>query len=230
MRDAVRDAQAADVRAGRQEPQHRLRRRRSRRGRRGRALRVCSSTRANAAAPAAGCSSKRRVHDEFVERMLRVMNENREVGDPFDPDDRARPAGRPGAVRQDHALHRRRAKRRAPSASRGGKRVGDRGYFIEPTLFADVTDDMAIARDEIFGPVMSRPEVQGHRRGHRAGQQHALRPGRRRLDARHRQGPSLGRQESGRHRVGQLLRRVRRRRPVRRLQDVRHGPRTRRKA
>ncbi len=29
------------------------------------------------------------------------------------------------------------------------------GYFIEPTLFADVKDDMAIARDEIFGPVMS---------------------------------------------------------------------------
>lgn len=37
----------------------------------------------------------------------------------------------------------------------GGKRFGDRGYFIEPTVFADVTDDMTIAREEIFGPVMS---------------------------------------------------------------------------
>ena len=37
----------------------------------------------------------------------------------------------------------------------GGKRSGDRGYFIEPTVFTDVQDDMAIARDEIFGPVMS---------------------------------------------------------------------------
>jgi aldehyde dehydrogenase (NAD+) len=37
----------------------------------------------------------------------------------------------------------------------GGNRVGDRGYFIEPTVFADVQDDMQIAREEIFGPVMS---------------------------------------------------------------------------
>ena len=37
----------------------------------------------------------------------------------------------------------------------GGERVGDRGYFIAPTVFADVQDDMKIAREEIFGPVMS---------------------------------------------------------------------------
>merc|ERR1719221_914167 len=36
----------------------------------------------------------------------------------------------------------------------GGNRVGETGYFIEPTVFADVTDDMTIAREEIFGPVM----------------------------------------------------------------------------
>jgi aldehyde dehydrogenase (NAD+) len=33
--------------------------------------------------------------------------------------------------------------------------VGDRGYFIEPTLFTNVKDEMRIARDEIFGPVLS---------------------------------------------------------------------------
>ncbi len=37
----------------------------------------------------------------------------------------------------------------------GGERVGDRGYFVEPTVFADVQDDMKIAQEEIFGPVMS---------------------------------------------------------------------------
>lgn len=37
----------------------------------------------------------------------------------------------------------------------GGQRVGGKGYFIEPTVFADVKDDMKIAREEIFGPVMS---------------------------------------------------------------------------
>lgn len=31
----------------------------------------------------------------------------------------------------------------------GGKRVGDKGYYIEPTVFADVTDDMTIAKEEV---------------------------------------------------------------------------------
>jgi len=37
----------------------------------------------------------------------------------------------------------------------GGARFGDRGYYIQPTVFSDVTDDMTIAKEEIFGPVMS---------------------------------------------------------------------------
>jgi aldehyde dehydrogenase (NAD+) len=37
----------------------------------------------------------------------------------------------------------------------GGRRAGERGYFVEPTIFDNVKDDMAIARDEIFGPVVS---------------------------------------------------------------------------
>ena len=37
----------------------------------------------------------------------------------------------------------------------GGKRLNKNGFYIGPTVFADVTDDMTIAREEIFGPVMS---------------------------------------------------------------------------
>lgn len=37
----------------------------------------------------------------------------------------------------------------------GGARKGDKGFFVEPTIFADVEDDMTISREEIFGPVMS---------------------------------------------------------------------------
>jgi aldehyde dehydrogenase (NAD+) len=37
----------------------------------------------------------------------------------------------------------------------GGSRVGQKGYFIEPTIFTDVNDEMKIAREEIFGPVMN---------------------------------------------------------------------------
>ena len=35
----------------------------------------------------------------------------------------------------------------------GGKRWGDQGYYIEPTLFTGVKNDMRIAKEEIFGPV-----------------------------------------------------------------------------
>jgi aldehyde dehydrogenase (NAD+) len=37
----------------------------------------------------------------------------------------------------------------------GGGRAGEKGYFVEPTVFGDVTDGMTIAKEEIFGPVMS---------------------------------------------------------------------------
>ncbi|XP_075974915.1 aldehyde dehydrogenase X, mitochondrial-like [Anticarsia gemmatalis] len=37
----------------------------------------------------------------------------------------------------------------------GGDRQGNKGYYIQPTVFADVQDNMKIAREEIFGPVQS---------------------------------------------------------------------------
>lgn len=37
----------------------------------------------------------------------------------------------------------------------GGKRVGEGGYFVEPTVFTGVKDDMTIAKEEIFGPVVA---------------------------------------------------------------------------
>jgi len=37
----------------------------------------------------------------------------------------------------------------------GGNRIAGNGYYIEPTVFADVTDSMTIAKEEIFGPVMA---------------------------------------------------------------------------
>ena len=164
MRDAAEHAQARHARAGRQEPQHRLRRRRSRRGRRRLALRPVLQPgpmllrRQPAVRRGEGPRQVRR-------EAASAMNKSRKLGDPFDPDDRARPAGRPGPVRQDHGLHRRRARRKGAKCLTGGERVGDRGYFIKPTIFADVKDDMTIAQDEIFGPVMSGAQVQGRRRG-----------------------------------------------------------------
>lgn len=37
----------------------------------------------------------------------------------------------------------------------GGEKAQEQGYFVSPTIFADVKDDMTIAKEEIFGPVIS---------------------------------------------------------------------------
>ncbi|MMZ58087.1 NAD/NADP-dependent betaine aldehyde dehydrogenase [compost metagenome] len=37
----------------------------------------------------------------------------------------------------------------------GGGKAFEKGYFVQPTIFADVTDDMTIAKEEIFGPVVA---------------------------------------------------------------------------
>ena len=34
-------------------------------------------------------------------------------------------------------------------------RVGTKGHYVQPTVFAGVTDNMVIAQEEIFGPVMA---------------------------------------------------------------------------
>lgn len=46
-------------------------------------------------------------------------------------------------------------KRDGATLQTGGARVGNKGFFCEPTVFSDVTDEMTIAKEEIFGPVMS---------------------------------------------------------------------------
>lgn len=37
----------------------------------------------------------------------------------------------------------------------GGERIGEKGYFIRPTIFYDVKEDMRIVKEEIFGPVVT---------------------------------------------------------------------------
>ncbi|KAL3529561.1 hypothetical protein ACH5RR_008883 [Cinchona calisaya] len=43
----------------------------------------------------------------------------------------------------------------------GGERIGSKGFFIQPTVFSNVKDDMLIAKDEIFGPVQSILKFKG---------------------------------------------------------------------
>ncbi|KAK0342474.1 aldehyde dehydrogenase (NAD(P)(+)) ald5, partial [Friedmanniomyces endolithicus] len=43
----------------------------------------------------------------------------------------------------------------SPADEVGGERGGDKGYFIEPTVFSNVSEEMSIMQEEIFGPVYS---------------------------------------------------------------------------
>ena len=94
-----------------------------------------------------------KVHDKFVDKLV-SMNRARKLGDPLDPATEQGPQVDQAQFDKIMEYIDRGTKEGAKCLS-GGKRFGDRGYFIEPTLFGEVRDDMAIAKDEIFGPVLS---------------------------------------------------------------------------
>jgi aldehyde dehydrogenase (NAD+) len=94
-----------------------------------------------------------RVYDKFVDKLA-SMNRGRKLGDPFDPDTEQGP--QVDQAQFDKIMrYIELGKQEGAQCVSGGKRFGERGYYIEPTLFADVSDDMSIAREEIFGPVLS---------------------------------------------------------------------------
>lgn len=94
-----------------------------------------------------------KIYDEFVNRSVEAARQ-RIVGDPFDPNTQQGPQ-----VDQEQfnrvMSYIEAGQREGAQMLYGGDRVGDRGYFITPTVFADVRDEMKIAQEEIFGPVMS---------------------------------------------------------------------------
>jgi aldehyde dehydrogenase (NAD+) len=92
------------------------------------------------------------IYDEFIRRSTEAAAA-RTVGDPFSSKTDQGPQVDKGQF--DKILNYIEiGKKEGARLLTGGKRVGNKGYFIEPTVFADVTDDMTIAREEIFGPVM----------------------------------------------------------------------------
>lgn len=92
-------------------------------------------------------------YDEFVAKSVEKAR-NRSVGDPFDSNTQQGPQ-----IDQDQfdkvMSYIESGMREGASMKCGGQRVGDRGFFIQPTVFADVDNNMKIAQEEIFGPVMT---------------------------------------------------------------------------
>jgi len=92
-------------------------------------------------------------YDEFVERSV-ARAKKRTVGDPLDP------ATEQGPQVDNDQLEKvmgyiESGKKEGAKLLCGGERAGTRGYFVKPTVFSNVTDDMTIAREEIFGPVLT---------------------------------------------------------------------------
>lgn len=92
-------------------------------------------------------------HDEFVEKLA-VHARAIRVGDPLDA------ATQMGAQVSEEQFHKilgyiEAGKSGGAKLVTGGARAHDKGYFLQPTIFTGVSADMKIAREEIFGPVVS---------------------------------------------------------------------------
>ena len=93
------------------------------------------------------------VKEAFLTRLAERLAKAR-IGDPMDPEVSFGPVVSQGQMEIVKGYI---AKAVAEGARLvfGGRQLDRAGFYLEPTVFADVTDDMTIAREEIFGPVMS---------------------------------------------------------------------------
>jgi len=93
------------------------------------------------------------IYDKFVEQFKARAQKN-VVGDPFGKDTFQGP--QVSQVQFDRIMNYIDAGKSAGAKVEiGGNRKGTTGYFIEPTIFSNVTEDMKIMQEEIFGPVCS---------------------------------------------------------------------------
>lgn len=93
------------------------------------------------------------IHDRFVEKLLE-MTKTMKVGDPLQPDTKV------GALISEEHLNKvmryvRAGQEEGAKLLTGGDQPMPRGFFVSPTVFDDVKDTMKVAREEIFGPVLS---------------------------------------------------------------------------
>ncbi|HSD79834.1 MAG TPA: aldehyde dehydrogenase family protein, partial [Solirubrobacteraceae bacterium] len=96
---------------------------------------------------------ERPVHDAFVERLVARTRELR-VGPGLDE---ATDVGAIVSAEQRDSIlgHVEAAERAGAGLVAGGRRIGDRGHFLEPAVLTGATPDMGIWREEVFGPVVT---------------------------------------------------------------------------
>ncbi|XP_063822731.1 aldehyde dehydrogenase X, mitochondrial-like [Ostrinia nubilalis] len=92
------------------------------------------------------------VYDQFVQKAAEIAKK-RSVGNPYDD---VQQGPQIDKEMYDKVLgYIEAGKKGGARCVAGGGKVGDKGFYVKPTVFADVQDDMKIAREEIFGPVQS---------------------------------------------------------------------------
>ncbi|MEM9781777.1 MAG: betaine-aldehyde dehydrogenase [Pseudomonadota bacterium] len=96
---------------------------------------------------------QRGIRDVFLDRLAARL-EHAVIGDPLDE---ATTIGPMVSQRQLEIVlaYVERGQAEGARLVAGGSRLNGPGFYLQPTVFADVTDTMAIAREEIFGPVMA---------------------------------------------------------------------------
>ena len=95
------------------------------------------------------------IYDEFCERVA-VQTANRPLGDGYTITDGFGHGAQVSAEQANSIMgYINSGKAEGAKVLTGGDRVDRAGHFVTPTVFADVTDDMTICNEEIFGPVMS---------------------------------------------------------------------------
>ena len=91
------------------------------------------------------------IYDKFIAAFKKRAAENK-VGDPFHPETFQGP--QVSQLQYDRIMgYIDEGKKEGATLATGGGRHGDKGYFIQPTIFTDVTPKMKIMQEEIFGPV-----------------------------------------------------------------------------
>ena len=93
------------------------------------------------------------IHDEFVDKLT-AFTGNVKVGSGFEEDVLVGPLVSAEQLERVSG-YLEVGKEEGATAATGGGRVERTGYFVEPTIFTGVRNDMRIAQEEIFGPVLS---------------------------------------------------------------------------
>lgn len=92
-----------------------------------------------------------KIHGRFVDRFTEIFA-NLSVGDGMDPDTRMGPMANPRRIDAMEAFVAD-AKSHGATVRTGGERIGNQGFYFQPTVLTDVPDDARIMREEPFGPV-----------------------------------------------------------------------------